>query len=117
MKTVEKMKKAGSVEQALNELGKDLEERLSECGHNYGDLAGKLTGTIIYITEKLMTGEFDEKKCEEWKEAAKLSYRDKVSEIMKRFGEYIDELTGEIVAEQQNLRSLKKGVQQSDYIY
>ena len=115
MKTVEKMKKAGSVEQALDELGKDLEGKLSETGKEYGDLAGKLTGTIISITKKLMTGEFDEKKYEEWKEAAKLSYGDNILKTMKGFAEYIDELTREIVVEQQNLKNLKKSAQR-EYI-
>lgn len=111
MTIVEKMKKAESKEKALQELGKDLEDRLSNLEKEYGDLAGTLVGTIITITDRLITGEFDGKRYEEWKEAAKLAYRDTVFKKMKGLEEYIDELSKELLAEQTNLRSLKKSSQ------
>lgn len=111
MTIVEKMKKAESKEKALEELGKDLQDRLSNFGNEYGEVTGAFIGTFLSITDRLITGEFDEKRYEEWKEGVKSTYRNNVLKKMKGFEEYIDELSKEILAEQTNLRSLKKSAQ------
>lgn len=115
MTTIEKMKKTESKEKALEVLGKDLADRLSNYGKQCSDLAGTFVGTFISITNRLLEGEFDEKRYGEWKEAAKLSYRDTILKEMKGLEEYIDELSEGILTEHTNLRALKKSIQ-PDYV-
>lgn len=111
MTTIEKMKKAESREKALEELGRDLADRLSNYGKRSSDLVGKFVGTFISITNRLLEGEFDEKRYEEWKEAAKLSYRNTVLKDMEELIEDIDTTAREIVDACPYLRNLKKSAQ------